>query len=69
MVDLRVEMLFEKERIKKDRVKLVSEEGVGVSYGVVLIFLVGIVVLVVVVYYFSFLIVGEFCILVEKIEN
>lgn len=69
MVDLRVEMLFEKERIKKDRVKLVSEEGVGVNYGVVLIFLVGIVVLVVVVYYFNFLIVGEFCILVEKIEN
>lgn len=69
MVDLRVEMLFEKERIKKDRVKLVSEEGVCVSYGVVLIFLVGIVVLVVVVYYFNFLIVGEFCILVEKIEN
>lgn len=69
MVDLRVEMLFEKERIKKDRGKLVSEEGVGVSYGVVLIFLVGIVVLVVVVYYFNFLIVGEFCILVEKIEN
>ncbi|XP_011426573.3 ficolin-2 [Magallana gigas] len=69
MADLRVEMSSEKERIKKDRAKSASEEGVGVSYGAVLTLLAGTAVLAAAVYYPNSLIVGELRTLVEKIEN
>lgn len=69
MADLRVEMSSEKERIKKDRAKSASEEGVGVSYGAVLTLLAGTAVLAAAVYHPNSLIVRELRTLVEKIEN